>query len=103
MIPVSTKWEFISDYPVTEYKCGLRAGDKIKLKQDIIVQDHNGKPTGEIYPKEEIWTVLPGANEKEIVVWLMQADGKRHTWDDDDTIYEDFEVIKQTATSNTSK
>jgi hypothetical protein len=89
------EWKFISEYPIKEYKCGLKAGDKIKIRKDIIVRDYKGNPTGKIYPQGEIWSVLPGAKEKEIVVWLLQADGERHTWNDDNTIYENFEVVEK--------
>ena len=87
-------YKLVSEYPIKKYKCGLKAGDRVRLKRNIVVQDHKGKPTGKVYPKGEIWTVLTGAKEKPVVVWFRQADGNRHTWDDDESIYEMFEVVQ---------
>jgi hypothetical protein len=92
------EYRLVTEYPITEYKCGLKAGDKVKLKKDIIVTDHKGKPTGKKYSKGEIWIVLTGAKEDPIVVWFRQADGERHTWDDDKSIFETFEQIKNVNT-----
>lgn len=92
------KWEFVNEYPIEKYKCGLKAGDRVMLKHDIVIRDHKGKPTGIVHPKGEIWNVLSGAKEKPIVVWLQQADGKRHTWDDDESIFETFETIRNKNT-----
>ncbi len=88
------KYKLVTKYPVKKYRCGLKAGDKIRLKKDILVRDHQGKPTGKIYPRGEIWTVLPGARERPVVVWFLQADGERHTWDDDKSIFEAFEIVE---------
>ncbi len=92
------KWKFVHDYPITEYKCGLKAGDKVMLIKDIIITDHKGKPTGEIFSKGEIWTILSGAKEEPVVVWLLQADGERHTWDDDESIFDTFEKVNEKTT-----
>lgn len=88
------KYKHVTEYPITEYKCGLLAGDKIRLIEDIIIRDHKGKATGKKYNKGEIWPVLSGAKEEPVVVWLLQADGERHTWDDDNSIFETFEKLK---------
>lgn len=84
---------YVSEYPITEYKCGLRAGDKVRLKRDLVVQDQKGNATGERHPKGEIWTVLPEAKDSRVDVWFHQANGERHTWNDDDNIYEWFEQV----------
>lgn len=89
-----TKWKFVSHFPIEHYKCGLNAGDRVSLKEDIIVKDFKGKPTGKVYPKGEIWEVLSGSKEEPVVVWFRQADGERHTWDDDESIFKTFEVVK---------
>lgn len=93
-----TEWKFISEYPITNYKCGLKAGDRVRLKNEIVITDHKGKPTGKIYPKGEIWTVLNGSKGDPIVVWLQQANGSRHTWDDDLSFFETFEVVRKLDT-----
>ncbi len=88
-----SEWKFVTEYPITEYRCGLKAGDRVRVKCDIVVRDHRGKPTGQVHSKGEIWTVLRGAKEKPVDVWLRQADGEPHTWTDDDSIFQTFEIV----------
>ena len=77
---------------ITHYKCGLRAGDRVRLKKDIVVTCE-GVPTGIVHPKGEEWTVLPGITT-DPVLWFRHPDGERHTWDDDATEVEEwFEKI----------
>ncbi len=80
-----------TEFPVIEYKCGLKAGDKVRLIRDLVITDDYGLPTGKVYVKGEIWTVQPGAKGKFPQVWFRRADGNLHTWDDDDSIYRTFE------------
>ena len=90
------KYILVTEYPITKYKCGLRAGDRVCLKKDLICRDHRNRPTGEIFRKGEVWTVLRGSNQGTIVVWLRQPDGESHTWSDDrKSIDEWFEVMKK--------
>ena len=78
-----------------EYKCGLRAGDRVRLKKDLLIKDHRNRPTGIVIPKGEIWTVLMGSDVGEIVVWFRQANMEPHTWPDDRTsIDEWFDILK---------
>lgn len=86
-------WKYIDRYDVLEYRCGLRAGDYVRLRRDLVIRDSQGNPTGEIHNAGEIWQVLPGASEDPQVVFLLQPDGQRHTWDDDPSIYEWFEKV----------
>jgi hypothetical protein len=88
-------WKFVSEYPITGYKCGLKAGDLLRLKCELSVSDSNGQLTGEAHPAGEIWTVLPGSADEADIVWLRQPDGNRHTWDDDSSIFETFEKLKK--------
>ncbi len=91
------KYILVTEYPITEYKCGLKAGDRVRLKKDLIVRDHRNRPTGDVHPKGEIWTVLRGSKEGRVDVWFRQADGKPHTWDDDSvSIDEWFERLGDT-------
>ena len=88
------KYKLPSEFPVKEYKCGLNAGDKVCLIRDLIITDDYGLPTGRVYPKDEIWTVEPGVKGDPIVVWFRRADGKLHTWDDDQSIYKTFTKVE---------
>jgi len=97
MPKTKAKWKLIGDYPITEYQCGARAGERVRLRQDIVVRDHKDKPTGNVHRAGEIWTVLSGAAEPPVVVWLRQADGDRHTWSDDDDFWRWFERLDEDA------
>jgi hypothetical protein len=88
------KIKFVSEYPIDRYQCGLKAGDTVRLKRDIVATDSRGKPSGKIHPAGEVWQVLPGARSEPVVVWFLQADGQRHTWDDDESIFDTFELMK---------
>jgi hypothetical protein len=84
------EYKLPSRFTVMEYKCGLKAGDKVKLIRDLVITDDYGLPTGRVYPKDEVWTVQPGADGDPVVVWFCRADGKLHTWDDDESIFKTF-------------
>ena len=90
------KFVLVTEHPVKKYKCGLQAGDLVRLRQDIIVRDHKGKPTGTIHSAGEVWKVLPGSKVGRIDVWFMQPDGGRHTWADERTAIDEwFEKVNK--------
>ena len=76
----------VRDYPVEQYRCGAKAGDRVRLRRDIGV-----------HPVGQIWTVLRGAAEEPVVVWLRQADGETHTWSDDEDFLATFEILPRDA------
>lgn len=86
-----SEWKLVGQYGVAEYKCGLRQGDKIRLKKDIQVTYSDGVPSGDIHRAGEIWSVLSGSPQDPDIVFLLQPDGKRHTWSDDSSIFDAFE------------
>lgn len=88
------KFKLVTDYPVTEYQCGIRTGERVRLRQELVVRDHNGKQTG-VHQVGEIWTVLSSSTEPPTVIWLRQPDGKRHTWDDGDIFWNWFEKVEE--------
>lgn len=88
------RYKFVSIYPVRKYRCGLKAGDQVRLKKGIVMRDHTGRATGKAYPSGQVWTVLPGARGNPTVVWLRQADGCVHTWDDHKSIFRMFEIVE---------
>jgi hypothetical protein len=90
-----SQYKLPTEFTVMEYKCGLKAGDKVKLICDIIIRDDYGLPTGVAYAKGEIWDVQPGAKDKTVVVWFRRADGKLHTWNDDEAIYKTFQKVEE--------
>ncbi len=76
------KFKLVNEYKLQEYPCGLRAGDKLKLKQNLEITDYEGNLTGECYQASEVWTVLSGVETEPNIIWLCQPDGERHTWDE---------------------
>jgi hypothetical protein len=76
----------VRDYPVEQYRCGAKAGDRVRLRRDIGV-----------HPVGQIWSVLRGAAEEPIVIWLRQADGETHTWSDDEDFLATFEILPRDA------
>ena len=83
MSPRDGEWIWVNEYGVESYKCGLRAGDRVRLRKPLAIMNHLGVPTGVVHPAGEVWTVLSGSRQDPGVVWFRQADGERHTWDDD--------------------
>ena len=83
MQPRKRSWKLVTEYGVESYACGLRAGERVELRRPLHIHDHTGAPTGKVYPAGEVWTVLSGSKDDPGVVWFRQADGERHTWDDD--------------------
>jgi hypothetical protein len=67
---------------ITHYKCGLVAGQRVRLKKDLVVTTYDGVATGEIHPCGEEWIVLTGITS-DPVLWFRQPDGGRCTWSDD--------------------
>ena len=87
-----SEWQLISECNVERYKCGLKAGGRVRLKSDLVIRDHLGQKTGEVYKSGEIWVVLPGAKDDPEVAFFERPDGKRHTWDDKPEIFDWFEI-----------
>jgi hypothetical protein len=89
-----SQWKLIGSYTVSMYRCGLRVGQRIALRRELIITDADG-PTGKVYPVGEQYTVLHGSKDDPGIVWLLQEDGQRCTWDDEPEIHEWFEVVDQ--------
>ena len=89
----SDTFHLVTEYPVTDYQCGVRAGDRVRLRHDIIVREHDGTPTGIVHHAGEVWTVLRGSIEEPPIVWLRQPDGESHTWSDDSDFLASFELL----------
>ena len=90
----SDTYKPITEYPISEYRCGARAGDCVRLRRDMVVCDHKDRPTGEVHRAGEIWTVLRGTAEVQPIIWLRQPEGDAHTWSDDDNFLQTFEIIR---------
>jgi len=80
---------------IETYRCGLHAGQRVALRKDLAIRDHDGKPTGQVHPKGEQWIVLAGT-KTDSVLWFRQPDGRPHTWDDDaKSVTEWFELVDE--------
>jgi hypothetical protein len=89
------KWNLVERGDVQQYECGLRVGDRIRLTRDLVLRDHTGQPTGEVWPKNSVDTVLPGSSQDPGIVFLARPDGELHTWDDNDSIFETYEPVDE--------
>ena len=87
------EWKLVFRGALTEYQCGAKAGDVVRLRSDIVCRWANtGKPTGEVHKAGEHWRVLASSPE-DPVIFLLQENGKECTWDDDESFWEQFERI----------
>ena len=81
------------DNQITHYKCGLVAGQRVRLKKDLLITTFDGVPTGKIHPRGEVWTVLVGITS-DPVLWFRDGDGERCTWSDEAAEVEEwFEIV----------
>lgn len=87
-----SSFRIVTDYGLSPYPCGLRAGERVRIKTSIEIEDSSGKKTGKVYPEGEVWTVLSGVKNEPHVIWLRQVDGRGHTWDAE-SFFETFERV----------
>jgi hypothetical protein len=101
------EWIFVSEFPLRKYQCGLKAGDRVRLKKDFTVRDYSGKPTGEIHPKGEVWKVIPGSKDGRIDIWFLRPDGERCALDDDQTLigkwFERIEKVRKVRAARSTR
>lgn len=83
----------ITTFTVQTYRCGLRAGDRLRLRHPLPGYDADGLPTGEGHAVGEVWTVLTGSPDDPEALWLRQSDGELHSWSNDDSILEHFDKL----------
>ena len=88
----SDEYITVSTFDITQYQCGLRAGDRLRLKRDLPILNEEGNPTDALHKAGEIWTVLSGSSRDPEALWLRQADGNLHAWDDNTSIFDQFEA-----------
>src|SRR5688572_19010275 len=91
------QYKLVTEYPVTEYRCGARAGQRVRLRRGLVVRDDQNKPTGMVHAIGEVWTVVRGASEEPRVLWLREPSGASQTWSDDDEFWDWFERVTDNA------
>jgi hypothetical protein len=80
--------------PHDPYLCGLKPGERVRLRKDLVVRYGRGsKRPSKVHTAGEIWKVLPGSCSVADDVWFETPDGEPHTWGDDATLYEWFERV----------
>lgn len=89
-----SQFKFVTSYGLQGYSCGVKVGDKVRLKHDIVIRYSNGEPSGEIRRGGEEWIVLTGSVDDPGVLWLRNSAGERWTWDDNASFFDDFEVMQ---------
>src|SRR4029450_6516256 len=77
----------IHTFTVETYRCGLTAGDRLRLRRPLPSRDDSGAPSGEAHKPGDVWTGLTGSADDPEALWLRQPDGKMHSWSDDDSIF----------------
>jgi len=92
-----SEWKLVTKFPISIYRCGARAGERVRLLRELVIRDHKGKPTGKVHPQGEIWCVVRGAAEEPRVLWLREPDGRSHTWDDNANFWAWFERDRRRA------
>jgi hypothetical protein len=83
----------IDTFTVQTYRCGLRAGDQLRLRQPLPRYDTDRVPTGESRVVGEVWTVLTGSPDDPEALWLRQPNGDLHSWSDDESIFVYFDKL----------
>ncbi len=91
------QWKLVTKFPVRVYRCGARAGERVRLLRELAIRDHRGKLTGKVHSPGEIWAVVHGAAEEPRVLWLREPGGRSHTWDDADSFWNWFARVSQGA------
>jgi len=97
MPKAKSQWKLVTDFPISAYRCGARAGDQVRLIRELVIRDHKRKPTGKIHRAGEVWLVVRGAADEPRVLWLREPDGTPHTWDDDDSFWTWFARVDPSA------
>jgi hypothetical protein len=69
----------------SEYLCGVRVGERVRLLQELVIRDERGRPTSEVHSPGEIWTVLPPSSDMPWRIWLREPSGDGHAWQDSKT------------------
>jgi len=83
----------INVFTVNEYRCGLRAGDRLQLRRRLPGTDGRVPHVDAACEIGGVWTVLTGSPHDPQALWLRQPDGKLHSWDDNESIFECFEKL----------
>jgi len=76
------EYKSVSTFNIERYKCGLIAGDYIRLKTDM-----------DSYQAGEIFCVLSGAQEDPTCLWVRDKKGEDIECDDEPGIFEYFEKV----------
>ena len=95
----SHDWRLVGEYDMPVYECGLRAGQIVALRRDLVNTDSDGS-TGEVRRKGERHRVLHGSPHDPGIVWLLKPDGRGCTWDDVPEIFDWFEVVDEEPIGN---
>jgi hypothetical protein len=86
-----------------KYRCGLSTGNRLMLKKPLQIVQVDGTPVSTHLPGLEWLVLAPGfdlvsESYAESVVWLREPEGYDHTWNDDGSIFDFFEIICGSST-----
>lgn len=91
--PDDNQWKLVSRFDIATYQCGLKAGMTLRLKAPLVIRTSDGSPTGEVFAAGSEWVVLEGSSEDRTAVFLRDPSGDPHTWDDDPSLFDTFEIV----------
>ena len=75
-----------------QYPCGAAAGDRLRLRRALLLEDHLGSRIGVVIGAGSIWKVLAGLPAEPTLIWFEDSRGEIHTWDDE-SVWADFQSI----------
>lgn len=90
------EWKLVTEYSLLRYPCGVAAGERIRLRRELVIRDHAGLPTGPVLAAGEVWTVRPGNVNEPDTIWLCEPSGHAHTWDAA-SLWDWFERVAESA------
>jgi hypothetical protein len=83
----------VDKFTVERYACGLVAGEKLRLKRRPSVEASDDESPMSDYSIGEVMEVLLGSDLDPGTVLLERANGEMVSWDDDESIFDDFERL----------
>jgi hypothetical protein len=83
---------------INRYRCGLCVGQLISLKEDLVIRGSENEFV-RVIQRSQPWSVIGPGYEliskkfNDSVLWLRDPTGVVQTWDDDESVFETFEVV----------
>ena len=87
-------WKLVTEFSNSDYLCGLTAGDKIRLKKELVVTETGSGKIIRTHPSRSNAVVLKGSSDSPNIVWCRWTEtGDVFTWDNEPEFFDWFERI----------